>query len=96
MQQAYGSNRHYSSKHIDGTTIHTSLKILINQFEKKLPPLSGKMRSSLRNKLPDLKVIIIDAILMVSNDLLFHVHFGLTEIFGSVNDQPFAGDQRRI
>ena len=49
------------------------------------------MRSSLRSKLPDLKVIIIDEISMVSNDLLFHVHLRLTEIFGSVNDQPFAG-----
>ena len=28
---------------------------------------------------------------MVYNDLLFHVHLRLTEIFGSVNDQPFAG-----
>ena len=28
---------------------------------------------------------------MVSNDLLFHVHLRMTEIFGSVNDQPFAG-----
>ena len=54
------------------------------------------MKSSLRNKLSDLKVIIIDEILMVSNDLLFHVHLRLTEIFGPVNDQPFAGDQRRI
>ena len=51
------------------------------------------MRSSLRSKLPDLKVIIIDEISMVSNDLLFHVHLRLTEIFGSVNDQtlqPFV------
>ena len=49
------------------------------------------MKSSLRNKLSDLKVIIIDEISMVSNDLLFHVHLQLTEIFGSANDQPFAG-----
>ena len=54
------------------------------------------MKSSLRNRLSDVKVIIINEILMVSNDLLFHVHLRLTEIFGSVNDQPFAGDQRRI
>ena len=48
------------------------------------------MRSRLRNKLSDLKVIITDEISIVSNDLLFHVHLRLTEIFGSVNDQPFA------
>ena len=28
---------------------------------------------------------------MVYNDLLFHVHLRLTEIFGPVNHQPFAG-----
>ena len=28
---------------------------------------------------------------MVSNDLLFYVHLELAEIFGSVNDQTFAG-----
>ena len=50
------------------------------------------MRSSLRNKLSDLKVIIvIDEIPMASNGLLFYSHLRLTEIFGSVNDQPFAG-----
>ena len=71
--------------------MNTVLKIPINQFEKNIPPLSDEMKSSLRNKLSDLKVIIIDEISMVSNDLLFHVHLQLTEIFGSANDQPFAG-----
>ena len=56
---------------IDGTTIHTALNIFINQFGKNLSPLSDKTGSSLRNKLYDLKVIIIDEI---SNDFLFHAH----------------------
>ena len=56
---------------IDGTTIHTALNIFINQFGKKLSPLSDKTGSRLRNKLYDLKVIIIDEI---SNDFLFHAH----------------------
>ena len=75
---------------IGETTIHTALNIPINQFGKKQPPLSEKMRSSLRNKLSDLKVIITEEISVVYNDLLVHVHLQLTEIFGSVNDQPFA------
>ena len=49
------------------------------------------MRSSFRNKLSDLKVIIAEEISIVSNDLLLHIHLQWTEIFGSVNDQPFAG-----
>ena len=48
------------------------------------------MRSSIRNKLSDLKVIVIDEISMVSNDLLFHVYLRVTEIFGYANNQPFA------
>ena len=49
------------------------------------------MKSSLRNKLSDLKVIIVYEISMVSNDLLFYVHLRLNEIFGSVNNEPFVG-----
>ena len=48
------------------------------------------MRSSVRNKLSDLKVIVIDEISMVSNDLLFHVYLRVTKIFEYVNNQPFA------
>ena len=76
---------------IDGTTIHTALNIPVGNFKKNLPPLSHEMISSLRNRLSELEVIIIDEISMVSNDLLFHVHLRLTEIFGKVNDEPFAG-----
>ena len=76
---------------IDGTTIHTALNIPIGSFGKNLPPLGDKMKSSLRNKLSDLKVIIVDEISMVSNDLLFYVHLRLNEIFGSVNNEHFAG-----
>ena len=76
---------------IDGTTIHTALHIPVGSFGKNLPPLSDKMKSSLINKLADLKVIIIDEISMVSNDLLFYVHLRLNEIFGFVKNEPFAG-----
>ena len=45
---------------IDGTTIHTALNIPVGQFGKNLPGLSDKMKCNLRNRLADLKVIIID------------------------------------
>ena len=76
---------------INGTTKHTALNILISFFGKNLPPLTDKIKSSLRNKLSDLKVIIFDEIPMVSNGLLFFVHLRLNEIFGSANNEPFAG-----
>ena len=76
---------------VDGTTIRTFLGIPVKHFGTKLPPLHDKMKYSLRNHLSDLKVIIIDKISMVSSELLSYVHLHLNEIFGSVNNDPFAG-----
>ena len=49
------------------------------------------MRSMLRNRLSEVKVLIIDEVSMVSNDLLLHIHLRLTEIFASKGNFPFAG-----
>ena len=76
---------------IDGTTIHTALNIPVGYFGKNLPSLSDKMRSTLRNRLADLKVIIIDEISMVSYNLLYYIHLRLNEIFGTTKIEPFAG-----
>ena len=76
---------------VDDTTIRTALGIPVGHFGTKLPPLPDKMRCSLRNHLSDLKVIIIDEISMASNELLLYIHLRLNEIFGSVNNDPFAG-----
>ena len=76
---------------IDGTTVHTALNIPVGHFGKNLPSLSDKMRSTLRNRLADLKVIIIDEIPMVSNNLLYYIHLRLNEIFGTADIELFAG-----
>ena len=49
------------------------------------------MRSTLRNSMSDLKVIIIYEISMVSSNLLYYIHLRLNEIFGTTNTEPFAG-----
>ena len=59
-------------------------------FGRDLPGSSDKMKSSLRNKYLELKVLVIDEISMVSNDLLLNVHLRLAEIFGCQGNQPFA------
>ena len=76
---------------IDGTTVHTALNIPVDHFGKNLPSLSDKMRSTLRNRLADLKVIIIDEIPMVSNNLVYYIHLRLNEIFGTADIERFAG-----
>ena len=60
-----------SAVNIDGTTIHSALYISVGYFRRNFPGLSDKMKSSLRNKYSELKVLVIDEISMVSNDLLF-------------------------
>ena len=75
---------------IDGNTIHTVLNKPIRSFDKNIPPEGNKKKSSLRIILSNLKVIIVDEISMVSNDLLIYVNFRLNGIFGSVNNESFA------
>ena len=56
-----------ASVNIDGTTVNTGLGIPIGNFGSKLSPsFSDKMKSNLRNKLSQVKVLIIDGISMVS------------------------------
>ena len=77
---------------VDGSTIHSTLGILTDYSSGKcVSKLSDKRRSSLREKLSEIKVIIIDEISMVSNKLLLYIHQRLSEIVGSINDAPFAG-----
>ena len=76
---------------IDDTTIYTALNIPVGHFGKNLSSLNNKIKYSLRNRLPDLKVIIIDEISIISNDFLHYVYLRLNEMFGCVTNQPFAG-----
>ena len=75
---------------IGGPTIHTGLNVPVGCFGKHLPPLSDKMRSMLRNRLFEVKIIVIDVVSIVSNDLLLHIHLQLTEILASKGNFPFA------
>ena len=76
---------------IDGTNIHTSSVIPIGRYGKNLPRLNDKKRSALRNKLCELRTLIIDEISMVSNLQLLYIHLRLVEIFGCSDNIPFAG-----
>ena len=57
----------------------------------KLYPLSEKHRAALRNKLSEVRLIIIDGISMVSSVLFFQVNQRLTEIFRYSSKEPFSG-----
>ena len=76
---------------IDGTTIHSALGLPVGHLKKHLPRLNDKRRTALRNKLCELRVLIIDEISMVSNLQLHYIHLRLVEIFGCADNVPFAG-----
>ena len=82
-----------AASNIGGNTIHSSLGILLNIGSMQVPKLSNKRRSDLRLQYENLKVIIIDEISMVSNNLFLHTHQRLLDIFGYTNncDKPYAG-----
>ena len=45
----------------------------------------------LRNKLTEVRLIIIDKISMVSSEIFYQVNQRLNEIFGYSGNEPFAG-----
>ena len=79
----------------DGKTIFFAIYIPIGYFEMNLPGLRDKiLKSSLRNKYLELKVLMINEISMVSNDLLFNIHLKLVEICSCQGNKPFANLQK--
>jgi ATP-dependent exoDNAse (exonuclease V) alpha subunit len=74
---------------IHGVTIHSALQLQLGQHGKSYQKLDNEKCNSLRCKLSDLQLIIIDEISMVGSDLLLQVHRRLQEIFQS--DLDFAG-----
>ena len=72
---------------INGTTIHSGLGINVGS---KLYPLKDQQRASLRNKLLEIRLIIIDEISMVSSVLFYQVNQRLSKISEFSGNEPFA------
>ena len=73
---------------IDGNTIHSGLGITCKgQFF----PLNDQLKASLRDKLSEVRIIIIDEISMVSRKLFIQLNHRLIGIFRCNKNIPFAG-----
>ena len=75
---------------VDGYTLHSSFHLPLN--EKKNDDyirLSNEQLSTMRSKLGNLCLLIIDEISMVGSDQLLAIHRRLAEIMNS--DEPFGG-----
>ena len=73
---------------IGGTTIHSGLGI---KSGTKLLGLSENSKATLRNRLPEVKFLIIDELPMVSSDLWTDIDSRLGEIFIMIPEKAFAG-----
>ena len=71
---------------MDGTTIHSGLGI---NCKGQFFPLNDKQKASLRNKISEVKLLIIDEISIVSRTLFYQINLWLIEIFGF--NKPFGG-----
>ena len=67
-----------SAVNIGGTTIHSGLAI---KQDPKLLGLPHKMKTSLTNRLSEVRMILFDELSMVSRDLFYQIHARLVEIF---------------
>ena len=77
-----------SAVNIGGTTIHSGLGI---QPRIKLFSLNDKSKAVLRNRLSEVKFLIIDKLSMVSSDLWTDIDSRLGEIFMMIPGKAFAG-----
>ena len=77
-----------SAVNIGGATIHTGLAI---KPGTKLLGLNDKSKVALRNRLSEMKSLIIDKLSMVSSDLRTDIDSRLGEIFMMIPEEAFAG-----
>ena len=77
-----------SAVNIGGPTIRSCLAI---KPGTKLQGLNGKSKAALKNRLSEVKLLIIDELSMVSSDLLTDIDSRLGEIFMMIYEKAFAG-----
>ncbi|XP_059142987.1 uncharacterized protein LOC131930491 [Physella acuta] len=74
---------------IEGVTLHTAFALPISQFGGSMPQLSSEVANTIREKLFNIKLLIIDEISMVGSTLFSRVDSRLRQIMG--DNKPFGG-----
>ena len=82
----FGSTR-ISAANISGTTIYSGLEI---KHGKKLFSLNDKSRAALRNRLSEVKFLIINELSTVLNELWTVSYSRLGEVFMMIPEKTFA------
>ena len=73
-----------AAHNISGTTLHSAFLLPLGQTRSYIK-LSDDKRNTLRSKVGNLDLLIIDEISMVGSNLFLQLHYRLTEIKGSSN-----------
>ena len=73
---------------INGVTLHTAFSLPLQQYGGCMPELSSDVANSIREKLINLKLLIIDEISMVSSTMLNRIDMRLRQVMG--NRLPFG------
>ena len=68
-----------AAHNISGTTLHSAFLLPLGQTQS-FCKLSDDKRSTLRSKLGNLELLIIDEISMVGSNLLLQLHYRLSEV----------------
>ncbi|XP_011858135.1 PREDICTED: ATP-dependent DNA helicase PIF1-like [Vollenhovia emeryi] len=74
---------------IGGVTLHTAFALPINQYAGQMPELSADVANTIREKLFELKLLIIDEISMVGSTMFTRIDTRLRQIMG--RDRSFGG-----
>ena len=67
---------------VDGMTIHSALLLKVTRKRSGEPPLTFEKLNTLRSKLENLTLLIIDEISMVGSDMFLDIHRRLNELKG--------------
>jgi hypothetical protein len=77
---------------IEGMTIHSALLLHTQKGRKEIGQLSFEKLNTLRSKLENLTLLIIDEVSMVGADMLLNIHRRLNEIKGISGDNIWFGN----
>lgn len=77
---------------IGGMTVHSALLLRVTKYGKGGEPLTFDKLNTLRSKLENLHLVVIDEISMVGSDMLLNIHRRLDEIKGVSEDSVLFGN----
>ena len=77
---------------VGGMTVHSALLLRVQRYAKGGEALTFEKLNTLRSKLENLQLVIIDEVSMIGSDMLLNIHKRLEEIKGQSDDSSLFGN----